>query len=69
VNRIEVESSSIRSIGYDKSDQILEVEFLNGTVYRYSSVPESVYLDLMKAESHGRYFNQKVQKNFAFEKV
>lgn len=38
-----VSSSNIASIGYDASDMILEVEFLNGAIYQYYDVPQSVY--------------------------
>ena len=48
-------------MGYDEDETILEVEFTNGAVYRYFDVPAEVYLGLMAAESHGRYFHQHVR--------
>ncbi len=39
MDRIQVRSSNIRSIGYDQNRQILEVEFLKGGVYQYFDVP------------------------------
>lgn len=57
-----VSSSNIASIGYDASDMILEVEFLNGAIYQYYDVPQSVYDGLMSASSHGSYLDAYVKK-------
>lgn len=62
MNRIPVSSSNLRSVGYDPITQTLEVEFLNGGLYRYSGVPASVYSGLMSAASHGSYFDTHVKK-------
>lgn len=57
-----VSSSNIASIGYDASDMILEVEFLNGAIYQYYDVPQSLYDGLMSASSHGSYLDAYVKK-------
>jgi hypothetical protein len=38
VKRTKVSSSLIASFAYDKVTQVFEVEFQNGTVYRYFGV-------------------------------
>ena len=53
MQRQPVSSSNIESIGYDPAAQILEVAFLNHTVYQYFNVPQHVYEELMAAGSHG----------------
>jgi hypothetical protein len=55
MRRLGVESSAIRSVGYDGGLAVLEVEFTSGDVYRYHAVPPSVHRALMDAESKGRY--------------
>lgn len=57
-----VVSSNIRSIGYDASAMVLEVEFNNGAVYQYYNVPQYLYDRMMAADSHGRYLDQYVKK-------
>ena len=47
----------MNSVGYDIESRILEIEFTGGVIYQYFDVPEDIYLDLMSAESKGRYFN------------
>ncbi|MBD1834456.1 KTSC domain-containing protein [Cyanobacteria bacterium FACHB-472] len=70
MDRIPVPSSNLASVGYGSSNQILEVEFLNGSIYKYFGVPSSVYLGLMAASSHGSYFDQHVKKaGYSCQKV
>ena len=56
MKRRRVESSAIRSVGYDSDLALLEIEFTSGDVYRYHAVPPSVHRALMDAESKGRHF-------------
>lgn len=70
MKRIPVDSSNLASVGYEESQKILEVEFINGGIYQYFSVPVSVYQGLMQASSHGQYFDQNVKKaNYRYKKV
>lgn len=56
MERQSVRSSNIASIGYDETNEILEIEFLRGGIYQYLNVPSFVHDELMEAESHGKYF-------------
>lgn len=42
----EVKSSHLVSIDYDTDTEILEIEFHDGSVYRYKEVPKSVWREL-----------------------
>jgi hypothetical protein len=64
-----IASSSLRSIGYDRATHTLEVEFLNGGVYRYASVPDSVWFELRHADSKGRFLRERVRDHFAAQRV
>ena len=64
IPRESVASTAIASVGYSKRRQILEVEFVNGAIYRYFGVPRSVYHRFMNAESKARYYDQKIKGNF-----
>lgn len=63
-----VVSSNIKSIGYDGTTGILEVEFFSG-VYQYHSVPEPVFSAFLTAASHGRYFAQVVKDRYSYTRV
>lgn len=69
MERTHVSSSNIRSIGYDPKSQILEVEFLNGGIYQYHDVPESVYERLMSASSKGRFFTDHIRGKYRSRKI
>lgn len=62
MNRTPVASSNLRSVGYDPDTRTLEVEFLNGGLYRYSGVPVSIHAGLMRASSKGSYFDANIKK-------
>jgi lysyl-tRNA synthetase class 2 len=64
IARAPVNSSVIRSIGYDADHAVLEVEFVSGQVYRYHFVPRRIWNELMLAESKGRYFDAHIRQRF-----
>jgi len=67
--RQSVNSSNIKSIGYDSGSNTLEIEFHSGGVYQYFNVPELVYKELMQAPSHGSYFHRHIRERFRWTKV
>lgn len=70
MERKAVDSSNLKSVGYNETSHTLEVEFHHGGIYQYYNVPESVYLGLMKASSHGTYFDQEIKKGgYRYKKV
>jgi len=69
MERQPVESSSLRSVGYDAQRRELAIEFHDGTVYLYGSVPEDVYSALLRAESKGGYFNAEIREQYVYHKV
>lgn len=69
MNRVNVVSSNIASIGYDSDRGILEIEFLNGSVYQYYDVPEYVYDEIMSAGSHGGYLSLNVKGIYSYSMV
>ncbi len=63
-------SSNLASVGYDPGSHILEVEFLNGSVYQYLGVPDYIYSGLMHASSHGSYLDANVKKaGYAYRRI
>jgi len=69
MDRATVISSNIRSVGYDPTSSILEVEFNSGSIYQYLDVPESEYEGLMNADSKGRYLNRNIKGRYEDIKV
>ncbi|TZE80651.1 KTSC domain-containing protein [Calorimonas adulescens] len=61
MERQNVQSSNLRSIGYDQTTQTLEIEFNNGGIYQYYNVPQIIYEGLLNASSHGKFFHQYIK--------
>lgn len=62
VDRVEVNSSLIASVGHNGVAGVLEVEFVHGgAVYRYSGVSTAMYQEMMAAESVGKWFSKNVK--------
>ena len=69
MQRTNVDSSNIVSIGYDASIQALEIEFYSNSVYQYSNVPQHVYDEIMAADSHGKYLNNHIKNKYSYRRV
>lgn len=67
--RQRVESSVVRSVGYDRKLRVLEVEVAGGAIYQYLDVPAREYFALVSADSVGRYYNREIKETYEFRKV
>jgi hypothetical protein len=64
-----VRSTMATAIGYDSDEEILQVEFKNGSVYQYSGVDEDTWEDLHAADSIGSFFNTEIKGRFESERI
>jgi hypothetical protein len=46
----------------------LNLTMKSGEKYTYHGVPESTYLNMMHADSHGSYFNAHIKSEYKFTK-
>jgi len=69
LQRNDVSSSAIVSVGYDDAVRVLEIEFRSGGIYQYLGVPAEVYAGLLTAMSVGRYFLDNIKHNYDYERV
>ena len=70
MKREPVESTAIKSIGYNEDKQILEVEILEtGRVYKYFNVPLEEYMDFIDAKSLGEYYNRVIKENYEYKEL
>ena len=70
MDRKKVISSNLKSVGYDEKSKILEIEFLNGGLYRYFNVPQNIFEGLINASSHGQFFDRYVKKaGYRYQKI
>jgi len=70
VKRTRVVSSSVAAVGYDEETRTLEVEFLDGRVYRYFAVPPHVPATMLTGSvSVGRFLNDEIKGRYRYEKL
>ena len=69
MERSYVESSMIRSIGYNPEESTLEIEFKNGAVWQYFDFPESLWYDFENSDSKGKFFHREILKQFTESQV
>ncbi len=69
MDRKKVNSSSIRSVGYDERSRVLEVEFNDGRVNQYSGVSAEVHRRLTSAPSIVSYFRDNIEESFTAKRL
>ena len=51
---IAIQSDNVAAAGYNAASRTMLVEFKDGSLYEYSPVPESVWMDFVAAQPHPR---------------
>jgi hypothetical protein len=69
MNRKPVSSSTIALIGYDTKTSTLEIEFVNGNIYQYFDIPESLHTEFVSSASHGQFFNTQIKGHYRYAKL
>ena len=69
MSRIPVRSSNLASVGYNPFAHVLEVEFRNGSLYRYAGVPPERFEGLLGAASKGSYHARKIRNSYPYVRV
>lgn len=69
MDRKRVNSSAIRSVGYDERNRLLEMEFSDGRIVQYSGVSAEIHRRLMSAPSMVSYFRDNVEESFTAKRV
>ena len=59
---IKVNSSVIKSIGYDGTN--IEVDLHNGEKYQYFPVSEKVFDNFLNAKSKGNFWNKQIKSKY-----
>ena len=69
MQRKRVNSSKLRSVGYDEKTRTLEVEMSNGEVFQYGGVYPEVYRQLMAAPNPSVFFDDKIVEEYSARRV
>jgi len=69
MERKKVNSSSIRTVGYDERGRVLEMEFNDGRINQYTGVSPEVHRRLISAPSIVSYFRDNVEESFPAKRL
>ena len=69
MERKRVNSSKLRSVGYDEATRTLEVEMSNGQVFQYIGVYPEVHRRLMAAPNPTSFFDDKIAEEYTPKRV
>jgi hypothetical protein len=69
IQRFVVRSSMIASVGYDSITGVLEMEYCNGSLYRYFAVPRAIFDRLIAAPSKGTFINNFIRDRYPCERI
>ncbi len=69
IPRHPVESTGIAAVGYSRRLHALEIEFRDGSIYRYVDIPISHYHGLIGAESKAHYYNDHLRGKYRCVRV
>ena len=62
-----IESKLLAAAAYVAPRRILYLRFQTGEIYRYFTFPADLYLELLEAESKGRYFLSHIRNRFPYQ--
>jgi len=69
MERKRVNSSRLRSVGYDEKLMVMEIEFSNGQVYQYTKVYPEVHRRFMAAPNPTSFFEDKIEEEYTGRRV
>ena len=69
ITRKPLKSSKLRAAGYDEGRRVMEIEFVNGDVYEYTSVSPELYRQLMASPSPNSFFEDKIEEAFSGKRI
>lgn len=61
IDRTQVSSSNVRSVGHDPSTNTLAVEFKDGSIYHYHGVDKDTHEQLVCAKSVGGFIHSSIK--------
>ena len=64
-----MQSTALKKFKYWINEKRLRIWFVEGGVYDYYNVPESIVMSLSNAQSKGRFFYYNIRTSFEFERI
>jgi hypothetical protein len=69
MERKRVNSSKLKSVGYDEKSRTLEIEMSNGQIFQYTGVYPEVFRRLMAAPNPTAFYDDKIAEEYSAKRV
>jgi hypothetical protein len=69
MQRKRVNSSKLKSVGYDEPSRTLEIEMATGQVFQYVGVYPEVYRRFMAAPNPTAFYDDKIAEEYTAKRV
>jgi hypothetical protein len=69
MERKRVNSSKLKSVGYDEPSRTLEIEMSTGQIFQYVGVYPEVYRRLMAAPNPTAFYDDKIAEEYTAKRV
>lgn len=69
MERKRVNSSRIRSVGYDERSQTLELEMSSGRLFQYPKVSPEVHRRFMAAPNPTSFFEDRIEEDYTAKEI
>jgi hypothetical protein len=69
MERKRLNSSKLRSAGYDEKTRVLEIEMSNGDVFQYTGVYPEVYRRFVAAPNPTSFFDDKIAEEYTSKRL
>lgn len=67
MRRLPIESTLLASAAYSPDHCLLDLEFRDGSLYRFFRVPVECFQQLMASDSKGAFFNHNIRNQFQYQ--
>jgi hypothetical protein len=64
-----LDSSFIVKVSWYEDAEVLMVTFNTGSIWTYNEVPFEIYSALVKAHSHGKFFNSNIRNMYSGQRI
>jgi hypothetical protein len=66
---IDVDSDCIDAIAYLEPESALKIRFNSGCIYQYNNVSHNAFLNLLDADSKGRFFHRNIKDAYPYRQL
>ncbi len=69
MERTNIDTRLIKSMGYDKEKKIMEVEFSSDMIYQYNNFPEDLYNEIVNHKNIDKFFKINIVNRYHYKRL